>query len=51
MSDNFVYTKDKLLERFKLSPQAFWLEFVAHKTKSNESWKDFLLKLSNYFDA
>lgn len=51
MSDNFEYTKCKLLERFKLSPEYFGLEFVPHQAQSNESWKDFPLKLSNYFKA
>ncbi|GFS60079.1 retrovirus-related Pol polyprotein from transposon opus [Trichonephila clavipes] len=48
--DNYDYIKGVLLKRFKMSPETFRQKFMKHQRIPARSWRDFVFKITSYFE-
>lgn len=48
---DYKKTKQVLLDRYRLTPEAFRLKFIQHSRKANSRWVDFAHELRGYFDS
>nr|XP_042904631.1 uncharacterized protein LOC122270620 [Parasteatoda tepidariorum] len=50
-ADDFEYVKKLLLDRFKLSPEAFRTKFIQHQRRPGALWKDLIFELRSYLEG
>ena len=49
--ENFEYIKEMLLNRFKLSSEAFRTKFVSHSQQRGSVWKDLVFEVRNCLEG